>query len=735
MLCDRACSRASCCEAGSALPPLTRVEAFPKSPSSSIVPERQSHYRTRTVVVPKTLRQYNARRRTNMTTINKAIAPVPTAQEFLDVILSKTQRKTPTVIRSGFKITRIRSFYMRKVKFTQQSFEERLDQILSEFPIMENLHPFLSSLLNVLYDKNHYKLALGQLNTARHLIVSVGKDYCRLLKFGDSLFRCKQLKKAALGRMATIMRRQKDPLAYLEQVRQHMSRLPSIDPTTRTLLVCGYPNVGKSSFVNKITRADVDVQPYAFTTKSLFVGHMDYKYLRWQVIDTPGVLDHPLEEMNTIEMQSITALAHLRSCVMYFMDLSEQCGYTVEAQCQLYQSIKPLFTNKPTFIVVNKIDVTRPSDLDPTRRAMLDAILAEGNVQLLELSCVSEEGVMGVRNAACDALLQHRVESKEKTKRVDNVANRVRVAVPVKRDTVDRTPFIPDAVKTRKTYDKNDPERRRLERDEEAENGGAGAYMMDLKKHYLLANDDWKYDVMPELQDGKNVADFIDADIVARLEELEAEEERLEAAGFYDEDTDEDSDEEAIRTAASTIRDKKANIRLLNQQKDKLQNRPIIPRTVQRRTLSEMTSKLSEAGYDATNLEERAKMLAKARGLIGRKREAGEMDIDEFNGGADDGEGDWVEADESMDHDGPRKRSKTGTKSIVPSGKRLPTKDRQVAGLRDAEQAAKAVRLRQLYQREPNRLAKASESDRHIRTKMPKHLFSGKRKAGKTNHR
>ncbi len=45
-----------------------------------------------------------------------------------------------------------------------------------------------------------------------------------------------------------------------------------------------FPNVGKSSFMNKVTRADVDVQPYAFTTKSLYVGHMDYKYLRWQVI-------------------------------------------------------------------------------------------------------------------------------------------------------------------------------------------------------------------------------------------------------------------------------------------------------------------------------------------------------------------------------------------------------------------------------------------------------------------
>jgi nucleolar GTP-binding protein len=77
--------------------------------------------------------------------------------------------------------------------------------------------------------------------------------------------------------MAGIIKRQKDPLAYLEQVRQHLARLPAIEVNTRTLILAGYPNVGKSSFMNKVTRADVDVQPYAFTTKSLFVGHMDYK--------------------------------------------------------------------------------------------------------------------------------------------------------------------------------------------------------------------------------------------------------------------------------------------------------------------------------------------------------------------------------------------------------------------------------------------------------------------------
>jgi nucleolar GTP-binding protein len=80
------------------------------------------------------------------------------------------------------------------------------------------------------------------------------------------------------------------------------------------------------------------VQPYAFTTKSLYVGHTDYKYLRWQVVDTPGILDHALEERNTIEMQAITAMAHLRAAILYIMDVSEQCGYSIEEQVRLHSS-------------------------------------------------------------------------------------------------------------------------------------------------------------------------------------------------------------------------------------------------------------------------------------------------------------------------------------------------------------------------------------------------------------
>lgn len=64
------------------------------------------------------------------------------------------------------------------------------------------------------------------------------------------------------------------------------------------------------------------------------------------MVDTPGILDHPLEERNTIEMQAITALAHLRSAVLYVMDVSEQCGHTLQQQLELFNNIRPLFANK-----------------------------------------------------------------------------------------------------------------------------------------------------------------------------------------------------------------------------------------------------------------------------------------------------------------------------------------------------------------------------------------------------
>jgi nucleolar GTP-binding protein len=122
---------------------------------------------------------------------------------------------------------------------------------------------------------------------------------------------------------------------------------------------------------------------------------------------------------------------------------------------------------------------------------------------------------------------------------------------------------IPEGAASKPKYDWADPNRRKLEKDIEQENGGAGVYNVDLKKLYQLKNPEWKYDNIPEIMDGKNVADFIDPDIEAKLEALEREEERLIAEGFYedaDEDMDDESDEELLEQAAKEVEQRKAEI-------------------------------------------------------------------------------------------------------------------------------------------------------------------------------
>jgi nucleolar GTP-binding protein len=68
------------------------------------------------------------------------------------------------------------------------------------------------------------------------------------------------------------------------------------------------------------------------------------------------------------------------------------------------------------------------------------------NIPIVEMSTLNEDGVILVRNEACERLLAHRVELKVKTSRVNDVLNRLHLAEPVKRDGKERPAFIPAAV-------------------------------------------------------------------------------------------------------------------------------------------------------------------------------------------------------------------------------------------------------------------------------------------------
>ncbi|XP_046742226.1 nucleolar GTP-binding protein 1 [Diprion similis] len=635
----------------------------------------------------------------------KKIAVVPTAKDFIDIILSKTQRKTPTVIHKNYKISRIRAFYTRKVKFTQQNFHDRMSQIIQEFPKLDDVHPFYADLMNVLYDKDHYKLALGQINTARHLIDNVAKDYVRLLKYGDSLYRCKQLKKAALGRMATIMKRQAANLTYLEQVRQHLARLPSIDPYTRTIIICGFPNVGKSSFINKITRADVEVQPYAFTTKSLYVGHTDYKYLRWQVVDTPGILDHPLEERNVIEMQAVTALAHLRAAVLYFVDISEQCGHSLEEQVKLFESIKPLFTNKPLMIVLNKVDVLRLEELPEEKRETLKPFEDDPDLPVIEMSTITDYGVMEVKTQACDRLLAHRVELKMRTKKMESVLNRLHVAQPTTRDQKARPPCIPESILKKKELAAAKTERKRkLEREIEEEMGDD--YVLDLKKNYDIEGDQ-KYDIIPELWEGHNVADYIDPDIFEKLNALEQEENLREEAGVYDAKIPELSETmREIRDLAKQIRDRKA-IMKDEARIAKASTKPVMPRTagskVRDRSVTKLRDQMEDLGVDMEGTEN-------ANFTRTRKRTRSQSQPA-----------------------AKRMRLQSESQSRARSSSRPARND---MGIKDNVMKMKLKNIaHKAVAKKVGKKGLKGEADRFIGTKMPKHLFAGKRGVGKTDRR
>ncbi|XP_023928675.2 nucleolar GTP-binding protein 1, partial [Quercus suber] len=264
-------------------------------------------------------------------------------------------------------------------------------------------------------------------------------------------------------------------------------------------------------------------------------------------------------------------------------------------------------------------------------------------------------------------------------------------------------------------------EKRKTEKDLENENGGAGVYSASLKKNYILANDEWKEDVLPEILDGHNVYDFIDPDILQRLEELE-QEEGLRQAEEVDDDFEMDGKEltPEEQQALAEIRKKKS---LLIQQhrikKSTAESRPIVPRKFDKDkqfTTRRMGRQLSALGLDPSKAIDRARSRSR-----GRKRERS----------PDNDGGDAMD----MDVDTPNKRLRMRSRSRSRSVSRPPGELVPGEGFKDSAQKVKAQKLAKKSSKKRNKDARRGEADRVIPTLKPKHLFSGKRSSGKTDRR
>ena len=677
----------------------------------------------------------------------KSIPIIPKVSDLIDSILSKTQSKTPTVTHPGYKITRIRKFYMRKVRFTEDSITEKLESITKNFPKLDDIHPFYADMINILYDKDHYKLALGTVNTAKNICQKIASDYVKLLKYGDSLYRCKQLKVAALGRMMTTLKKLGASFNYLEEVRKHLSRFPSIDPTERTLILAGFPNVGKSSFMNKITYADSEVQAYHFTTQSLFVGHTYYKNIRWQVIDTPGILDRALEQRNIIEMQTITALAHLDACILYFVDVSENCGYSIAQQVSLFDSIRPLFKNKPLVIIANKTDLRKYNELPEKDRKLIEEVAKEHQTYLIQMSNTTGNGVFDVKSKACDILLKYREvkNSGAKTKDITGL-DKIYIAKPTQiRDNRKRTPNIPQSFLEEKQNKLNEEKNEKFDEEKflredninnlekkiknnkfkeiiEA-NGGTGIYYFPLREEFKLENPDWKYDIWPEFMDGKNVFDFVDKDILKKVEALEKEEEEIAQRGDMGLDDDEnnmDDGEESSELSEDLI---EAHEKLMKnvktiKERHKLVKRSKLPsrlvgESATDKFMNEVRPDLKEKAETIKLISHKMRRDQKEKMRSNLKKDAG---IDE----EDDKISDSDEMDIEEENQKTVKKKKISEKE---SAKVVHEKNKIVQ------------RLQKKIQKKFDKNLQINETDRRSDSKKPKFFNTGKRGLGKTDWR
>ena len=234
---------------------------------------------------------------------------------------------------------------------------DNLSNLIRKFPSFENMPPFYREMADIIAGVDRIRISLSRLGWASRQIRQISKEYVAQIKRSRGLDTT-PARKSAFGRFSSVMRSIEKDLLFLNETRNLLRKMPTIDPAMPTILIAGYPNVGKSSFIVRITGARPEIASYPFTTRGIFVGHFKRGEQRYQVVDTPGLLDRPMEERNDIERQTVAALSHLQGVVVYILDPSEHCGYPLQSQLSLAEDLKN-WIGLPMLIVANKADILR----------------------------------------------------------------------------------------------------------------------------------------------------------------------------------------------------------------------------------------------------------------------------------------------------------------------------------------------------------------------------------------
>ena len=234
-----------------------------------------------------------------------------------------------------------------------------LNGYIDKFPRIDKKEDFLPELVDLVIGIDRYKKALGALNWASSRIDKLKNDSLREIRGTKDPVRIDSIKNSFYGRMSSLIKRINDDLLFLQEAKNKFRKLPAVDPGVPTVVVAGFPNVGKSSLVAKLSTATPQIAPYPFTTKGIVIGHVKDDWRMFQIIDTPGLLDRVFEDRNDIEKQAVLALRYLTDVMVFILDPSETCGYDMEKQSTLLESVKVNFSNVPMIVAESKSDVLK----------------------------------------------------------------------------------------------------------------------------------------------------------------------------------------------------------------------------------------------------------------------------------------------------------------------------------------------------------------------------------------
>jgi nucleolar GTP-binding protein len=277
------------------------------------------------------------------------IPTVPTADEVLDRCLRRAAAKKKLKLNKD----RANEEFVRAVA---SSVHDKLEDVVKAFPSFDQLPLFYRDVIDILFSLDRMKQSLGAVMWAAGQARIVGIQHARAMGYSTDTG---QVRRQAVARISSIVHQVEKDLEFLSEARDVLRKLPDVREDEFTVVVGGYPNVGKSSFIKLVSTAEPEVASYPFTTKGIIVGHRAVGRERMQFIDTPGILERPAAERNVIERQALSALVNTADVVLFILDLSEHCGYSKEDQYALLEELRQVI-DVPFVVAANKADLARP---------------------------------------------------------------------------------------------------------------------------------------------------------------------------------------------------------------------------------------------------------------------------------------------------------------------------------------------------------------------------------------